>query len=99
MNKEREEQIKGMLKNRRIEKEYLKEANEEILRDLPDLEPAIDNMSHIACYKCGNRLTVSEEEENTDTCEDCLYDDTSGLSDLMDDIPEDEEEFFESRGC
>ena len=46
-----------------------------------------DSLSPAICSCCGNRLSVDEWEEFEDTCEECMWNETSGL---IDDNTEDE---------
>ena len=62
-----------------------KDELDKIILDLEDeyLEP-VDNLSSHVCDSCGARLTVPEFEEYESFCEDCMYQDTSGLIDDVD---------------
>lgn len=40
-----------------------------------------DSLSTFYCGTCGKRLTLDEYEECEDTCNECLWDETSGLID------------------
>ena len=51
-----------------------------------------DNLSTHTCDTCGARLTVQEFELNEDTCEDCMWEQTSGLSEFPDDEEIDDDE-------
>ena len=46
-----------------------------------------DNLSKAYCDVCGARLTVNEYEEWESFCEECMFEETSGL---IDDVVEEE---------
>ena len=62
-----------------LESSYLNMDNQE--------EIIYDNLSEAQCVCCGVRLTKSEWHEFEDACEECTWENTSGI---IDDIPEDE---------
>lgn len=55
----------------------------ELEKQLEDKEEEIlpDSISNCNCEMCGNRMTTEEVEAFETTCEECTWNDTSGLID------------------
>jgi len=72
-----------MTNNNDKEKEY-----EQLEKDLEELAEDIlpDSISEHNCEECGTRLYTREEEQFSGLCEECAWNQTSGL------IDDDEEE-------
>lgn len=64
------------------EEEYIN-IEKDLLLHNPDPNPpeVVDNLSAFNCTSCGVRLTVNEWQEFEDTCEECMYEQTSGIID------------------
>lgn len=71
-----------MKKKLDLEEEY---ANLEAELPEQDYPEPVDNLSTMYCAHCGARMTRVEWEEYEDSCEECVWNDTSGL---IDDDPE-----------
>ena len=58
----------------------------EIESELPESDPVetVDSISQFNCVQCGTRLSVVEWQDFEDTCEECMFADTSGLIDDTD---------------
>ena len=63
--------------------EELEKLYKEIEAELPEDSPPepVDSISQFNCTQCGNRLSTTEYQDFEDTCEECVFADTSGLVD------------------
>ena len=57
---------------------------DKLISEFDEYPEPVDNLSTHVCDSCGARLTVPEFEEYESFCEDCMYQDTSGLIDDVD---------------
>lgn len=69
------------MKKNKLEEEY-KQLESEL--EEPTSNEVIDNLSEFCCSQCGAKLTKQEWYDFEDTCSECLYLDTAGLSDIED---------------